>query len=333
MSTIAGDHNFKYIYQVQFEDADTVRLLDADSGEAGIQALLNPDNDATGAGVFDDIDNSSALDSDNVNVLGDRPGDQFSVNDAGVLNGTYQFVSAATTSDPGGDPGFIAKKGDIFYFFTDTPFTGAGSRDLTLLADSDQAICFLAGTAIATPTGPVMIEHLAIGDIVMTGDGREAPVRWVGRQTVSTLFADELRLPVRIKAGALGENLPARDLLVSNDHALLVEGVLVQAGALVNEVTILRERDVPPVFVYYHVELDDHALILAENVPAESFIDNVERFAFDNWAEHEALYPNGRAIEEMRLPRAKAHRQLPAAVRSLLARRIAALGMDTAAAA
>jgi hypothetical protein len=57
-------------------------------------------------------------------------------------------------------------------------------------------------------------------------------VAWLGKQTVSMVFADPLRsLPIRIKAGALDDNIPARDLLISPDHALLVAGVLVHAGA------------------------------------------------------------------------------------------------------
>ena len=48
---------------------------------------------------------------------------------------------------------------------------------------------------------------------------------------------------------------------------------------------------------------------------AESFIDNVDRLAFDNWAEHHAIHPGGKAIAEMPYPRAKARRQLPRLLR------------------
>src|SRR5213075_1647005 len=142
-----------------------------------------------------------------------------------------------------------------------------------------------------------------------------------------TLFAalvqDYLRLKrLVITQGALGDNMPSRDLLVSPDHALLIDGALIQAGALVNGTSIVRETKVPERFTYYHVELADHSLILAENTPAETFIDNIDRMAFDNWDEHDALPDAGdMQLVEMGYPRAKASRQVPRATRDRLARR------------
>jgi hypothetical protein len=86
--------------------------------------------------------------------------------------------------------------------------------------------------------------------------------------------------------------------------------------------------NVPVTFTYYHVELDDHALIVVENTPAETFIDNVDRLAFDNWEEHEAYHPGGKSINEMERPRAKSYRQVPLRLREQLAKRGATLYCD-----
>lgn len=208
--------------------------------------------------------------------------------------------------------------------FTGDTFQVAANGLLSVVPDS--TICFMPGTHIATPTGEVEVQDLRIGDLVLTAEGAAAPVRWIGRQSIVRTFADALRvLPIRIQAGALGESVPRRDLLVSPDHALLVEGVLVQAAALVNGSSIRRETQAPQRYTYYHVELDEHALILAEGAPAETFIDNVQRLAFDNWEEHEALFPDGRAMRELPHARAAAARQVPGAVARLVAQRAQAL--------
>jgi len=224
------------------------------------------------------------------------------------------------------DGGWLGLIGASTYRFITNAAT-APSTPATY-STADFVVCFLAGTRIATPAGHAAIETLAPGDLVLTADGRVAPVRFVGRQTVASTFADPLRtFPIRISAGALGDGLPAHDLLVSPDHALLLDGVLVQAGALVNGTTIVREAAMPERFTYFHVELEDHALILAEAVPAESFVDNVTRRRFDNYAEFAALYGDEAAtIAELDLPRVKSARQLPKALR-------ARLGLDIARAA
>ena len=191
--------------------------------------------------------------------------------------------------------------------------------------------CFLSGTMIATPDGERLVETLAAGDMVLTAGGVAKPVRWLGRTTQSRLFADPARgLPVRIKAGALGENLPVRDLLVSPGHAVLIDGVLVQAGALVNGTSIVTEANMPETFTLYHVETDGHDLLIADGAQTESFLVGVDDMRFDNWAER----PAGATVPaEMSYPRVKAPRQLPRAIRDLIAARAAAIAPDYAAAA
>jgi hypothetical protein len=179
-------------------------------------------------------------------------------------------------------------------------------------------MCFAPGTRIATEAGERAVEALRPGDLVTLADGTAAAVRWLGTQTVATRFADPIRvLPVRIRAGALATNLPRRDLLLSPCHGVLIDDMLVQAGALVNGESIVRETDMPEMFRYYHVELDRHALLLAEGVAAESFLDGVAAMPFDNAADR-----GGREVpDELPYPRIKAHRQVPTRLRAAIAAR------------
>jgi hypothetical protein len=199
----------------------------------------------------------------------------------------------------------------------------AGNQSAPQTVNFDVTVaCFYPGTMIRTPDGEVAVETLQPGDLVLTADGVAKKVNWLGKQTVSTRFADPLRvLPIRIRAGALDDNVPARDLLVSPDHAMFIDGVMIHASALVNGTSIMRETNVPRVFTYLHIELDEHSLVLAENASAETFVDNADRLRFDNLAEFEALYPEGRTVGELPYPRAKAQRQVPVGIRQALAAR------------
>jgi Hint domain len=177
--------------------------------------------------------------------------------------------------------------------------------------------CFCGGTLVRTDRGQRAVEDLAIGDKIVTLAGALCPIRWIGRRTLAARFCDPLRAwPIRVKADALAAGVPSRDLLVSPDHALLIDDLLIHAGALVNGSSIVRETAVAELFSYFHIELENHEVIFAENTPAESFVDNVGRFGFDNSPAH-AVLDRGR-MAELPYPRAKAQRQVPRALRERL---------------
>ena len=147
---------------------------------------------------------------------------------------------------------------------------------------------------IATPAGHVVLAHLrrgsvavAPGDRVLTADGGISTVQWLGEQPVETSLSNPSKVnPIRIRAGALAENVPARDLLVSPDHAIGIDGYLVNASALINGSSITREARMPTDgFTYFHVETGTHELLLAEGCAAESYVDFVGRDGFVNGAE------------------------------------------------
>ena len=174
----------------------------------------------------------------------------------------------------------IRASGSIRYFTS--PLSGGST---VFASDFEEVACFASGTLIATARGEVAVEALRLGDLVVTPGGRAplAPVIWLGRShTVVARHPDPATVaPVLIRAGALAAGVPHRDLRLSPDHALLLDGHLVPAKLLVNGTTIVQEPWWPAI-TYWHVELPAHAVVLAEGAPAESYLDAGNRAMFDN---------------------------------------------------
>ena len=114
--------------------------------------------------------------------------------------------------------------------------------------------------------------------------------------------------------------MPHSDLTVTSDHAVLVDGVLCEAGALVNGTTITHVplSEFGESYTVYHVETEAHEIIFANGAPAETFVDNVSRRAFDNFAEFEALHGNTSEMKELPYPRASNARHLPERIKRRL---------------
>jgi flagellar basal body rod protein FlgG len=155
--------------------------------------------------------------------------------------------------------------------------------------------CFLRGTRILTPRGERPIEALQAGDLVVVLEGvqRSRPIRWIGRRRIvcASHSAPELIWPIRIHCGAFADAVPHRDLLVSPDHAIFVDGQLICARQLVNGTTISQEMGYQSVD-YFHVELDDHAILLAEGLPAESYLNTGNHGFFANSGQPLVLHPD-----------------------------------------
>ncbi|HEX7391051.1 MAG TPA: Hint domain-containing protein [Acidiphilium sp.] len=168
---------------------------------------------------------------------------------------------------------------------------GAGGTDITVA-------CYREGTNIATPEGEVAVECLAIGDTVLTADGTAKPVKWIGRRAYSPRFATGKPhiLPIRLSAGALGHGRPRRDLWVSPQHAMLIDGALIPAACLVNGVSIVQEEATGPI-VYVHVELDRHDVIFAEGAASETYINDGNRAMFHNAADYAERYRDDRTSD------------------------------------
>lgn len=152
--------------------------------------------------------------------------------------------------------------------------------------------CYCAGTRLRLLGGETAVENLAIGDRLISADGIEVAVKWIGwrRVDVTAVPAPERVLPIRITKDALDDGVPRRDLFVSPDHGLYLDGILIPAFALCNGATI-TQHDVDEV-TYYHVECERHTVLLAEGVPAESYLDTGNRSFFTNAPGAVALHPD-----------------------------------------
>jgi hypothetical protein len=140
--------------------------------------------------------------------------------------------------------------------------------------------CFAEGTRIRTPDGEQRVEVLRAGDIVATAGGGSRKIIWVGHRAIACGDHPRPRevQPVCIRAHAFGPDAPCADLRLSPDHAVFVGGVLIPVRYLVNGATVVRE-DVAEI-TYWHLELDTHHALLAENLPCESYLDTGNRGAF-----------------------------------------------------
>ena len=189
---------------------------------------------------------------------------------------------------------------------------GQTVSDLQFVTDGSTGtlitICFAAGTRIATDRGEVAVEDLQPEDQVVTleaGARVLRPVRWIGRRHLNLLRHPDATLaaPVRIVADAFAPGVPHRDLLVSPDHAILVESHgesrLVPARLLINQMTIRQETGLASVG-YFHVELDRHSILLAEGLASESYLDAGYRGFFSNAEVPQILHPNMAADESAR---------------------------------
>lgn len=203
----------------------------------------------------------------------------------------------------------------------DPDFPQDNVGDYPPILEESLPLCFAAGTMIATPQGDRAVETLRMGDMIATADGRSVPVKWIGRQTLHKRFAGVRACPARVSAGAMGEGLPYRDLVLTADHALVLDGMAINAGALVNGVSITLDppESLAERVTYYHVETEAHDVILANGVPAETFIDYVARSHFDNYAEYVALFGVPDPIAEMPMLRISAARLVPPSIRARLA--------------
>jgi hypothetical protein len=225
----------------------------------------------------------------------------FSSNDTIILDGF-----AATTKTYVSGQGLILSDGttsqtiDLVGDFTSDEIliSHQGSLSTEIVAP-----CFLKGTRIEVLAGKMLIEELKIGDYVKIVDGRYLPIKWIGRRSYDAAQANENSAlwPIEISESAISNGVPCRNMIVSPDHGIFLEGVLIKAELLKNDRNIRQKRDILNI-EYFHIELESHEIIIAENCPTESFWNFECRSRFENFPEYEHLYPFDRTITNSNIP-------------------------------
>ena len=209
-----------------------------------------------------------------------------------VINATYDGSTTAITTDNGYT---IEISGD--YTATDkTLYQKTDGSNLYISAssyvtingqESDDAVlvCFLPGSLISTPHGTKAVEDLRVGDkIIAYIDGIETPrrVTWAGQAHCNVRSHrpdDEAGYPVRILKDAIADGVPFKDMLITAEHCLFFDGQFVPARMLVNGRSIFFDKSITS-YDYYHIETEDHSVIMADGMLTESYLDTGNRRAF-----------------------------------------------------
>jgi autotransporter passenger strand-loop-strand repeat protein len=280
-STVSGGGE-EYVFE---GTASGIVLSAGGTAELGANALAGGVITFAGSGATLKIDGtvmpaatiSGFAASDTIDLIGVPYG---SGGQASLLAGNaLQVVANGTTVDIQLDP--TATYSSAFLVFPDS---GTGT--------AVTYACYRAGTLIRTDHGEERIEALRVGDRVVSAFGRTVPVTWLGYRRVDCRRHPKPWdvWPVRIAAGAFGANQPRRDLFLSPDHAVFFGGVLIPVRYLINDATIVQEA--VDVVSYWHVELPEHGVLLAEGLPAESYLDTGNRGAFANGGGNTMLHPD-----------------------------------------
>ncbi|SOH93391.1 intein N-terminal splicing region [Monaibacterium marinum] len=195
------------------------------------------------------------------------------------------FFPTANSLQPVSVPVTFTSSGNYIIRFTELgPSNALGA----LIDNVSIFVCFANGTNILTAKGQRPIEELRVGDDVLNLDGKRRTIRWIGsRQFDEKELRENPKLyPVRITAGAMGEGLPRRDLLVSQQHRMLVSSKITERLFKKNCVLVaaVKLTKIPGIYVdestrainYTHLLFEDHEVIIAEGSPSESLFTGPE---------------------------------------------------------
>ncbi|MCA3367837.1 MAG: Hint domain-containing protein, partial [Roseomonas sp.] len=271
--------------------SDPIPVASGGAGEdqlSGIENLIGSNfNDSF---VGDSVANT-ILGGNGVDSLSGGGGDDwldFGVGDENLLRGTSDTGNDTLIGGFGNDT--LDLGSNWSFLSTSGGFSLYQDQMDTIYAQSwESVVCFAEGTRTVTPNGEDLVENLRAGDMVLArrvGQAGFEPLRWVGFMDIAVprnAVMAAKTAPVLIKAGAIAPGMPARDLRVSPDHAMEVDGHLIPAKHLVNGSSIIQEIWCKRVR-YFHLELEAHGLLLSEGTWSESYLDDGNRHAFNSAA-------------------------------------------------
>ncbi|WP_300547037.1 Hint domain-containing protein [Roseovarius sp.] len=277
-------------------DSDGINVTDVyfdapggviDAGAPGNDTLLGGDGDdslfgeegddvLTGGAGADLIEGGADQDT----IIGGTAGD---VADGGSTGTDYDTLDLSGAGplrvvDETVDPDGNSTSGRIEFLDGDGEVTG----EMTFREIENLIPCFTPGTAIATPRGEKLVEELQVGDRIITRDNGLQEIRWIGHRALGgqDLIRSPHLQPVLIRAGALGQGLPERDMLVSPQHRILLNNE--RAALYFEEREVLAaakhltgmdgvDRVESSGTTYIHFMFDQHEVVLSNGAWTESF--------------------------------------------------------------
>lgn len=260
-----GTFEFEEIENVLGGDGDDTINAGGDGSGLGIDGGAGNDSIVGGDGADslsggDDADTITANRNDTVD--GGSGGDD---NDTLIVQGpatiTYDF--------PGAESGTVT-------------WLDGETMTFTEIENVVYIPCFTPGTLIKTARGEVPVEQLRVGDRALTRDNGYQMIRWIGSRALdrATLERNTALRPIRIRAGALGDGLPERDMVVSPQHRMLISGPSCELWFGEPEVLVAAlhltcldgvEEVSPDGVTYLHMLFDQHEVVMSDGTWSESF--------------------------------------------------------------
>ena len=270
--------------------SDTGTITLADQAQLTVTSLSAP------SGTIKFADASATI----VNITSRNPAAGFTARISGFQPGNtinfsgFAYDATQTTMSLSGNTLTVKENaqtiGTLIFDNTANLHFALGSDSSFALPNSASGIlltttaCFAPGTGITTTKGRIAIEDITVGTEIDTKSGRRHVI-WTGKRSVDLTRHPTPHdvMPIRIRAGAFAKGHPSQDLILSPEHAIYTDliptGALIPIRHLLNGYSIRQETRAS--ITWHHLELDQHDIVQAENLPVETYLDTGNRHDFE----------------------------------------------------